>query len=462
MANPTIASVTLNDLPQELLEVVIDLLPQNPVFLRALALVGKRWVRRCQERLFERLTLSSQQTERWTRPLSEHQPSFFSYVRALTLRGVYPPDWRNPSFRRYMSCFADRGGSNSSGRDREQEPCRVHTLRLLDCSVDLDGEVISQVLGPLRSSVRTVIMGSVSIPSVMEVRPFFCLFSELRNVHIPGPQFSSAVPHGDSRFAKQYILPPLNGELKLLFLYHGVEGVLSSLSKLPLRFRSITVSPPNGKCDLEINKILIVCGETVKTFDVKRMKLGASLPSAHNFPHQDPDQPNLSDVQVLRPITLSPCTNLEEIRIGLRDSRDPGPGTIHLFDSVTSPHLSRIVLHFVVPLNSRKMDSNMYLDDWTGVDQSLYRLAERLRAMRESRLLDSKPNWTEPRKKEEVKRLKVFIEARFLFVRLTAQKVDLGSFLSKFREVGDVVFIPQKIRTPNDEESDGLLTSPTF
>jgi len=276
----------------------------------------------------------------------------------------------------------------------------------------------------------------------MDVRPFFCMFSKLQNVHVPGPQFSSVVPHEESRFAKEFTLPPLNGELKLLFLYHGVEGVLSSISKLPLRFRSITVSPPSGHCDLEINNILVACGETIKTFRVKRMKL---------------------DVQALRPITLSPCTKLEEIQIGLQDARYPGPGTIHLFDTITSPHLTRIILHFVIPLNSRRIDASIYSTDWTGIDESLYRLAERLRIMHQSQSfgVDAMPNWTVSRQKKEVKRLKVFVEARFLFVSLTAKEVDLGSFLSKFREVGDVIFVPQKIRTLNEDESDGLLISPT-
>lgn len=434
-------NATLDDLPQELLDIVIDFVPQN-LHLKSCALVGKRWVLRCQERLFERLTLSAQVMEWWTRPVGENQPMLFSYVRMLTLVGVYPPDWRDINFGRHMGCFGG-GGNEGSGLDDNPAPCRVHTLKLMNCSVDMDGEVISRVLGPLRSTVRTVVMGSVSIPPVMDVRPFFCMFSNLRNVHVPGPQFSSVVPHGDSRLAEKVVLPPLNGELKLLFLYHGVEGVLSSLSKLPLRFRSITVSPPNGRCDLEINNILVTCGETIKSFNVKRMKL---------------------DVQILRPITLSPCTELEEIRISLRDARDPGAGTIHLFDSVTSPHLSRIVLRFMVPLNSRKIDSSIYPGEWDAVDQSLYRLATRLRVMDKSRSLrvDGTPSWVVPWQTAEVKRLKVFVEARFLFVRLTADKVELGSFLSKFREAGDVIFVPQGIRTFNEDENDGLLMSPTF
>ncbi|KAF9651118.1 hypothetical protein BDM02DRAFT_966159 [Thelephora ganbajun] len=442
MTNTT-GNATLNDLPQELLDAIIDLVPRNVVHLKRFALVGKRWVRRCQERLFERFTLSSQATERWTRPVMQGQPLLFSYVRTLTLWGVYQPDWMNPNFERHMSCLG--GGSGSFGLndgDNDSEPSRVHTLRLMDSSVDLDGEVISRVLGPLRSSVRTVVMGSVSLPPLMEVRPFFCMFSELQDVHVSGPQFSSITPHGESRLAKEFTLPPLNGGLNLLFLYHGVEGVLSSLSKLPLRFRSITVSPPNGQCDLEINNILVTCGETVKTFHVKRMKL---------------------DVQILRPIDLSPCTELEEIRVSLRDARDPGPGTIHLFDSVTSPHLSRIVLHFIVPLNSRKIDSSIYPTDWSRVDESLHRLAERLRVMHESRssALGTTPSWTALRQKKEVKRLKVMVEARFLFVPLSAEKVDLGAFLSKFREVGDVDFVPQKIRTLNEDGPGGWLTLPS-
>lgn len=280
----TAGNATLNDLPQELLDAIIDFVPQN-LHLKTCALVEKRWVGRCQERLFERFTLSSQGSDRWTRPIAGNRSSLFSYIQTLTLVGVYPPDWRDANFGRYMGWF-DGSGDENSGPDDNTEPCRVHTLKLMDCSVDLDGEVISRVLGPLRRTVRTVIMGSVSIPPVMDVRPFFCMFSDLRNVHVPGPQFSSSTPHGEPRLAKDITLPPLDGELKLLFLYHGVEGVLTSISKLKLRFRSITVSPPNGQCDLEINNILVTCGETLKSFTVRRMKLGTFLLSVDVSPGQ--------------------------------------------------------------------------------------------------------------------------------------------------------------------------------
>jgi hypothetical protein len=164
-----------------------------------------------------------------------------------------------------------------------------------------------------------------------------------------------------------------------------------------------------------------------------------------------------TDVQALRPITLSPCTKLEEIRVSLRDARDPGPGIIHLFDSVTSPHLSRIILHFIVPFNSRKIDSSLYPDEWSQLDECLCGLAERLRVMDESicSVLDPAGSWMVPTQKREVKRLRVMIEARFLFASMNVDKVDCGAFLSRFREVGDVVFVPQKIRTLNEDGADG-------
>ena len=75
-----------------------------------------------------------------------------------------------------------------------------------------------------------------------------------------------------------------------------------------------------------------------------------------------------------------------------------------------------------------------------------------MRVVRESQssALDTTPSWTVPRQKREMERLKVMIEARFLFVPLGAEKVDFGAFLYRFREVGDVTFVPQKIRTLND------------
>lgn len=67
---------------------------------------------------------------------------------------------------------------------------------------------------------------------------------------------------------------------------------------------------------------------------------------------------------------------------------------------------------------------------------------------------DTTRSWTVPRQKKGVRRLDVRIEARFLFVPKGTERVDLGVFLSKFREVGDVTFVPQKIRTLNEGDSD--------
>ena len=80
-----------------------------------------------------------------------------------------------------------------------------------------------------------------------------------------------------------FTLPPLNGELEPLFLYPGLEGNASSLSKLALWFRSITVSPPYGRWNFEIDNILALCGETVKTFRIKRAELSASPLSTRIF-----------------------------------------------------------------------------------------------------------------------------------------------------------------------------------
>ena len=76
--------------------------------------------------------------------------------------------------------------------------------------------------------------------------------------------------------------------------------------------------------------------------------------------------------------------------------------------------------------------------------------------------LDATPSWTVLRQKGEAKRLKVLVEARFLFMPFGVEKVDLGSFLSKFREVGDVLFVPQKIRTLNEDGFDGSFSSLTI
>ena len=96
---------------------------------------------------------------------------------------------------------------------------------------------------------------------------------------------------------------------------------------------------------------------------------------------------NPSDVQVLRPIDLGPCTELEEIQF--KSPRCSRLGAIHFFDSATCPHLSVTVLHFLIPFNSRKIDLCIYRDDWSGVEESLCRLAERLQAMHESQYLVS-------------------------------------------------------------------------
>ena len=80
----------------------------------------------------------------------------------------------------------------------------------------------------------------------------------------------------------------------------------------------------------------------------------------------------------------------------------------------------------------------------------------------QSSVSDTTSDWTVPRQKKEMKRLKVMIEARFLFVPLVTEKVDFGAFLSEFREVGDVVFVPQKVRALNDDGPAGWSALPRF
>ena len=72
---------------------------------------------------------------------------------------------------------------------------------------------------------------------------------------------------------------------------------------------------------------------------------------------------------------------------------------------------------------------------------------------------DTTPSWTVSRQKREVKRLNVVLEARFLFVPLGSEWVDFGSFLSKFREVGDITFGSQKIRSASEDENEGWSAS---
>lgn len=76
--------------------------------------------------------------------------------------------------------------------------------------------------------------------------------------------------------------------------------------------------------------------------------------------------------------------------------------------------------------------------------------------------VDEASKWTMPSQEKEVKKLKVLVEARFLFVPLGSEGVDLGSFLSRFREVGDVIFVPQRIRASNDDALDGSSAITTF
>ena len=103
-------STTLNNLPQELLDAVIDLVPQC-VQLKECALVGKHWVRRCQERLFERFTLSLQRMVQGVAGYGESTLVVFVFQDVDSVGGCTEPYW-------------------------------VHTLKLISSLVDLDGEVI--------------------------------------------------------------------------------------------------------------------------------------------------------------------------------------------------------------------------------------------------------------------------------------------------------------------------------
>lgn len=71
------------DLPQELIDIVLDNLHDDQRSLRQCSLVCKAWVPRCRSYIFEHIYLKSEDVDRWRR-MMEASPEYSNLVRSFT------------------------------------------------------------------------------------------------------------------------------------------------------------------------------------------------------------------------------------------------------------------------------------------------------------------------------------------------------------------------------------------
>jgi len=86
----------MDSLPQELLDKIIDNLPQPGFLFFSYSLVARRWRRRCQQRAFDTISFSSEgNLNRWWTNIPQDVDGIPSYVRFLKIE--YITTWDDPA-----------------------------------------------------------------------------------------------------------------------------------------------------------------------------------------------------------------------------------------------------------------------------------------------------------------------------------------------------------------------------
>lgn len=234
----------LSDLPQELVDVVIDYLHRYRSTLRACSLTCSSWVSPSRYHLFYRLLLKDESTlVRWSESFPDHTNSPSSYVKELIFRKQPNPATLDNVLEHFRSFT------------------QVQNLVVVDLVVHLFRDPpIHHYFGHFSSSLRR--LNLVAPAATSELLDFLCLFPHLETLIMFNPVSQvSPVPLVTT------VSPPFSGTLMLLGFESLIQtSFIKNLCSLPngINFRKIRLScePTSQRRIQDIVTILHACGRS--------------------------------------------------------------------------------------------------------------------------------------------------------------------------------------------------------
>lgn len=249
--------------------------------------------------------------------------------------------------------------------------------------------------------------------------PLIYLFPHLESLTIEG--FISA---GDEHPAPPTPNSPspnaFKGKLHLRLLAGNDMHILSKLAKYPLQYDYISIAGSSRELGVHFNNLISACSRTVKTLDISQKYTGRSpfprvlqnYSIVRFYPGMRPFNP---------PISVSLCNKLQEI-IFSGWTAYPDHSLEEVLSSVTSPMLQKVTIYMLALTKSDNTFGEINIVDWDAVDRLLFELGQQRRTKSHG---------------EEALVVEIGIGFGCKQV-IDGESINLGSFLGRFRTVGDV------------------------
>ena len=392
-------------LPQEIKDQVIDLLHDDDETLRSCALVSRSWLRQSRKHLFADVQIVYHLLMKWCRNIAPGEDGLSSFTRRLGVSHRSPREFE--IVMPHLNSFK-----------------RVESLVISDYDcMDLDNEPYlpiapDQYYGHFGESLRSLhlLYPSESLGALL---PLIYLFPHLESLTIEG--FMAA---GDEHPAPPSPSSPgpnaFKGKLHLRLLAGNDMHILSKLAKYPLQYDYVSIGGSSRELGVHFNNLISACSRTLKTLDVSQKYTGrSSFPRIFRTyltvwfrPGMRPFNP---------PLTVSACDKLQEI-IFNGGTAYPDHSLEEVLSSVTSPVLQKVTIYMSALTKSDDTFGETNIVDWDTVDRLLFELGQQRRVRSNG---------------EETLVVEIGIGFGCKHV-IDGENINLGSFLGRFRAVGDV------------------------
>ena len=237
-------------LPQELIEGIIDYLSDDCQTLETCSLVATTWLARSRRHLFSRISLNPTTVKKWCSAIRAGPDGIPRLVRTLTLHQAQGHRWLGTEF---LDTISDHFSSF-----QYIENLTITWLNL----GDFDPGSFTRHFGHYGSSVRSLHLSYLS-GDYSAFMAFLQLFPYLEDLLIHTPELYDDNP--TPRISRT--APPIHGFLNLLSFDFSSSPFVSHLAGLDLRFSSISIFDCNFSSGFPLNNLLGASSSTLRSLE---------------------------------------------------------------------------------------------------------------------------------------------------------------------------------------------------
>ena len=336
-------------LPQELVEHIIDCLSDDRQTLKTCSLVATTWLARSRHHLFNSISLNGEKARKLRSEIRPGIEAISHLVRTLALHQA-------PRGHRWLgTVFLDTIPDHFSSF-RHVEKLSVSWLDL----DDFEPESLGRHFIHYGTSLRSLHLSYLSA-DYSSLLTFLQLFPYLEDLLIHTPDLcNDSPPERISRTA-----PTVHGFLNLLSFDSASSQFVSHLAGLDLRFSSISVFNCDFSSGFPLNKLLEASSSTLRSLELEYITFCENplLPflASRSSIHFSVEYTSVSLVR---------CENLQDVTVGAFEEGRPLSLLLSLLSTLSPYHLTRFTIDFVA------MPSSHWLE-WKTVDAHLLQMAGR-------------------------------------------------------------------------------------